>query len=98
VWAVDWHAPADPEAVFAGLDARQALVLVAGERLQVDDWGAARAELDAAAEVALACLVEGRPEVRIHPPNADMLAAIGGQSPHAVSRLSIVLDRRSAGR
>lgn len=84
VRAVDWQDAAEVEATLDGLIADAVVVLAAGEILATQDWGAARAELDAAAGASLGLArADSTAEVRIHPPTGAA-QAVGAPAERAL--------------
>ena len=89
VIATDWTDPLGALAGITGVDDRFILVLQAGETVDVDDWGRARARLEALPDVGVAVNTATGYEVRLHPPGEGAIAAIGDAAPTRLDGLRV---------
>jgi hypothetical protein len=80
VVGIDWQAEGGVDAALEGIADRHVLVCLAGERVVFDDWGRVRARLEALDAGPIEVAGDGGAEVRIHPPDAEGAAQVGGRS------------------
>jgi len=73
----DWQTVEGASAAFAGVDADVALVVMAGEVAEADDWGTARAELERHRGQPLAINIGHVSEVRAGRPDGDLFTQLG---------------------
>lgn len=78
--ALDWERGDALAAVLAEMPTRQLLVIAAGELVRTDDWGAARAEMEALPAGPATVMLDERRETRVHPPTDEAIARIGGDA------------------
>ena len=94
VITADWTDDAAAFEAVRGVSSDLVLVVGAGELLDVDDWGAARAELEAAAVTVandgpLGLLTPSGSEIRLIPPTAQGIATVGGPSTANLSTIRV---------
>lgn len=87
-----WRTAAGAAASLEGLDAERVLLVSAGEIVEVTDWGAARAEIEAVVPGAVGVPVRGVPEIRLTATGPDAIEVIGGAADRTLEHLRVVGD------
>lgn len=91
--ARDWQDPAGAAASLSGLDDHLLLICEAGEIVDVGDWGAARAALEAAPAGPVEIRGPSGFEVRLDRPEPDAVARFGSSSDVRMTEIQIRAPR-----
>jgi predicted SAM-dependent methyltransferase/GT2 family glycosyltransferase len=90
VMSADWTTTDGARAVLDTLTTADIVVVVAaGELVEVTDWGAARAELEALNGAPGAFDLDGTVQIRAHAPTPDLMDHIGATAPIALANICI---------
>ena len=89
VVGLDWSGADGAAAAMENVGSGLALVMEAGERLDVEDWGRARADLDAVGDEAIAISTPSGFETRVLPPSPDAVGLVGGTGSRHIHSFSV---------